>query len=250
MAEKRASYPSFKGKKVTHKFLFTLWSLETQCKGGSWCWLNRSSSIQLWLFSGWVWKCCWQALETGLLAKSTMSKGPGLTGTDLRKKLRKGCFHEEKTDFWTRDGWPYCLHRSTVRCSLMRKAQWKARGQQSCRAQHAKEIQDARDLQKPLLVRSKVPAEQLAKLCREEFQKIHNGRFTLFPGISSNTRAPSVLNDHFSTKCTRKSLTITLQWEPLASISHCPKHHSSARRCLLHRFTFSSLSFPWREERK
>lgn len=33
----------------------------------------------------------------------------------------------------------------------------------------------------------------------------------------------------FSTKCTRKSLKITLQWEPLASIFHCLKHHSSAR---------------------
>lgn len=30
----------------------------------------------------------------------------------------------------------------------------------------AKEIQDARDLQKPILVGSKVPAEQLPNLCR------------------------------------------------------------------------------------
>lgn len=125
--------------------------------------------------------------------------------------------------------WPYCLHRSTVCFSLMRKARWKACGQRSCRAQQDKEIQDAGNLQKPILVRSKVPAEQLPKLCREEFQKIDNGTSTLFTGLSSNTRAPTVLNDHFSTKCTRKSLKITLQWEPLASIFHCLKHHSSAR---------------------
>lgn len=100
MAEKRTSYPSFHGKKVCHKFFFTLWSLETQCKGDSWCWLNRSSSIQLWLFSGWLWECCWQPLETGLLSKSTVSKGPGLRGTDFKKKLRKGSFHEDKTHFW------------------------------------------------------------------------------------------------------------------------------------------------------
>lgn len=229
MAEKRASYPPFQGKKIFHKFFFTPWSLETQCKGESWCWRNTSSSIQLWLFSGWLWEFCWQPLETGLLSKSTASKGPGLRGTDFWKKLRKGSFHEDKKHFGTRDGWPYCLHRSTVRFSLMKKARRKACGQHSWRAQHAKEIQDTGNLQKPILVRSKVPTEQLPKLCREEFQKIDNGTSTLFTGLSSNTWAPTVFNHHFSTKCTRKSLKVTLQWEPLASIFHCLEHPSSAR---------------------
>lgn len=87
----------------------------------------------------------------------------------------------------------------------MRKTQWKAHTQQSCRAQHAKEIQDAVDSQKPTLVRSQVPAEQLPKLCREERHKTDNSTSTLFPGASSNTWAPTVLNHHFSTKSTRKN---------------------------------------------
>lgn len=170
---------------------------------------KQEFSIQLWLFSGCLWEGCRQSLETGLLAKSTVSQGPGLSGTDFRKELRKGSFQDEKTDFGTRDGWTYWLHRRTVHCSLMRKAQRKACGQQSCRAQHAKEIHGARDSQKPTLVRSKVPAEQLPRLRREEFQKTDNGTCTLFPGASSNTQSPIVLNHHFSTKCTGKSLKIS-----------------------------------------
>lgn len=40
----------------------------------------------------------------------------------------------------------------------------------SCSVQHAKEIQNVQDLQKPIF--TNIPADQLSKLCREELQQL------------------------------------------------------------------------------
>lgn len=107
---------------------------------------------------------------------------------------------------------------------LMRKAQQKAHGQQSCRAQHAKEIQDARDLQKPLLVRSKTPAEQLPKLRRE----VAENRQWDIHAFPRSLLKQTVLKHHVSTKCTRR-IRITKDNPSMGASSHCIKYHSSAR---------------------
>lgn len=107
---------------------------------------------------------------------------------------------------------------------LMRKAQQKAHGQQSCRAQHAKEIQDARDLQKPLLVRSKTPAEQLPKLRRE----VAENRQRDIHAFPRSLLKQTVLKHHVSTKCTRR-IRITKDNPSMGASSHCIKYHSSAR---------------------
>lgn len=119
------------------------------------------------------------------------------------------------------DGWPFWLLRSTVHCSLMRKAQWKARGQQSCRAQHARRSRMPGTCRSPFWLGLKHLQNSYLNSAGK-FQKIDNGTF------SRSLLKQTVLSHHFITKWARK-IKITKDNPSMGASSHCPKYHSSAR---------------------
>lgn len=151
----------------------------------------------------------------------------------------------------TRDGWYYFLHRRTVRCSLLGKAQQttkhvvnttaglcmprRPRMQETCKSQFS--------------LRPNVPADQLPQLCGEEFLNIGNGTLTLPLCLSLGTNCFESAFQHKGGWTVRyKTAKHNHSTGPFNVHFLLPKvllFRRALRECLPQRFNISLLSLPY-----